>query len=50
MRPQIVAMGLADDVELEEIDRAVRDHFADPDTLVMSGLMFLVRGRKSVHG
>lgn len=46
MRPQIVAMGLADESELEEIDRAVREHFADQDTVVMSGLMFLARGRK----
>jgi ubiquinone/menaquinone biosynthesis C-methylase UbiE len=46
LRPQIVAMGLADEAELEEIDRAAREHFADPETLVMSGLMFLVRGRK----
>ncbi len=46
MRPHIVAMGLADEAELEEIDRAVRAHFADADTLVMSGLMFLAWGRK----
>jgi ubiquinone/menaquinone biosynthesis C-methylase UbiE len=46
LRPQIVAMGIADDAELDEVDRAARDHFADPETVVMSGLMFLVRGRK----
>lgn len=46
MRPHIVAMGLADEAELEEIDRAARAHFADPDVLVMSGLMFLAWGRK----
>jgi ubiquinone/menaquinone biosynthesis C-methylase UbiE len=50
MRTQIVAMRLADEVELDEIDRAVRERFADPDTLVMSGLMFLVRGRKRLRG
>jgi ubiquinone/menaquinone biosynthesis C-methylase UbiE len=50
MRPQIVAMGLANEVELDELDRTVRDHFADPDAVVMSGLMFLVRGRKRPPG
>jgi ubiquinone/menaquinone biosynthesis C-methylase UbiE len=48
MRTQIVAMGLSDEIELDEIDRAARAHFAHPDTLVMSGLMFLVRGRKKL--
>lgn len=46
MRPQIVAMGLADEAELDEIDDAARRHFADPDTLVMPGLLFLTWGRK----
>ncbi len=50
MRAQIVAMGEADEAELDEIDRAAREHFADPETLVMSGLMFLVRGRKRLPG
>jgi len=50
MHSQIVEMGLADEVELEEIDGAVRRHFADPDTLVMSGLMFLCWGRKPTGG
>jgi hypothetical protein len=50
MRAQIVAMGHADELELDEIDRAAREHFAEPETLVMSGLMFLARGRKRVHG
>jgi ubiquinone/menaquinone biosynthesis C-methylase UbiE len=50
MRTQIVAMGEADEAELDEIDRAARAHFADPETIVMSGLMFLARGRKRIPG
>jgi hypothetical protein len=46
MRPQIVEMGLADEPELDELDQAVREHFANPDTLVMPHLIFLVWGRK----
>ena len=48
MRPQIVGLGLADEAELDQLDRAVREHFADPHTLVMSGLLFLTWGRKPV--
>ena len=50
MRTQIVAMGEAVEAELDEIDRAAREHFADPETIVMSGLMFLARGRKRLPG
>lgn len=46
MCPQIVAMGLADEHELDELDKAARNHFDDPDVLVMPALNFLVRGRK----
>jgi ubiquinone/menaquinone biosynthesis C-methylase UbiE len=46
MHPQIVELGLASKAELEEIDGAVRSHLDDPDTLVMSGLIFLCWGRK----
>jgi ubiquinone/menaquinone biosynthesis C-methylase UbiE len=46
MHPQIVEMGLADQQELEELDRATREHFENPDVLVMPGLYFLARGRK----
>lgn len=49
MRPKILAMGLADESELDEIDRAAREHFADPNTLVMSGLLFLAWGRKPMR-
>lgn len=47
MRPQIVEMGLADQQELEELDTAARKHFENPDVLVMPGLYFLARGRKT---
>jgi ubiquinone/menaquinone biosynthesis C-methylase UbiE len=46
IRPQIIAMGLADEQELDELDTAVRKHFEDPDVLVMPHLNFLAWGRK----
>jgi ubiquinone/menaquinone biosynthesis C-methylase UbiE len=46
MRPQIVEMGLADGEALDELDAAARPHVEDPRTVVMSGLLFLVWGRK----
>jgi ubiquinone/menaquinone biosynthesis C-methylase UbiE len=46
MRPQIIDMGLADEDELDELDAAARPHLQDPHTVVMSGLLFLVWGRK----
>jgi ubiquinone/menaquinone biosynthesis C-methylase UbiE len=46
MRPQILDMGLADERELGELDAAVREHLDNPDTVVMSHLMFLAWGRK----
>ena len=46
MRSMILDMGLADERELDEIDRAVREHLDDPRTLVMPHLTFLVWGRK----
>lgn len=47
MRPQIIEMGLARHQELDELDAAARKHFENPDVLVMPGLYFLARGRKS---
>jgi ubiquinone/menaquinone biosynthesis C-methylase UbiE len=47
MRPQIVQLGLADSKELDALDAAARAHIDDPRTVVMSGLLFLVWGRKS---
>jgi ubiquinone/menaquinone biosynthesis C-methylase UbiE len=46
MRPMILDLGLADERELDEIDRAVREHLDAPRTLVMPHLTFLVWGRK----
>lgn len=46
LRPQILAMGLADASELDQLDTAVRAHITDPHTVIMSGLLFLTWGRK----
>jgi SAM-dependent methyltransferase len=46
MRAQIVEMGLASNQELNELDATARPHLQDPRTVVMSGLLFLVWGRK----
>jgi len=46
MRPRIVEMGLADEEQLDELDAVVRAHLNGPHTVVMSGLLFLVWGRK----
>jgi SAM-dependent methyltransferase len=46
MRSKILERGLASAQELDELDRAAREHLADPDTLVVSHLLFLAWGRK----
>ena len=46
MRPQVLEMGLASAAELDELDTAARAHIEDPDTVVISGLLFLTWGRK----
>jgi ubiquinone/menaquinone biosynthesis C-methylase UbiE len=50
MRPMILEMGLADERELDELDRTVREHLDDPRTLVMPHLSFLAWGRKPEAG
>jgi SAM-dependent methyltransferase len=50
MRAQILALGLADEAELDELDAAARSHLTDPHTIALSGLLFLVWGRKPVGG
>ena len=40
------SLGLADQAELDALDRAVRSHLDDPRTLVMPHLSFLAWGRK----
>jgi ubiquinone/menaquinone biosynthesis C-methylase UbiE len=46
MRPQVLAMGLASEAELDELDAVARAHVVDPGTVVVSGLLFLVSARK----
>jgi hypothetical protein len=46
MHPQIVALGAADQRELDDLDAAARAHLDRPDVLVMPGIMFLAWGRK----
>jgi SAM-dependent methyltransferase len=46
MRPHVLEMGLAGAAELDELDTAARAHITDPDTVVMTGLLFLTWGRK----
>jgi SAM-dependent methyltransferase len=46
MRPKILAAGLATERELDQVDRTVRDHLADPYTVMLPHLMFLVWARK----
>jgi hypothetical protein len=46
MRPQILALGAADERELDELDAAAREHLSNPDVVVMPNLTFLAWGRK----
>jgi len=46
MHSQVLATGIADERELDEVDRAVREHLDAPGTLVMPGLLSLAWGRK----
>ena len=48
MRPKILERGIASERELDELDRAVREHLDDPHTLVVPHLLFLAWGRKPV--
>ncbi len=45
MHSQVLAKGIADERELDEVDRAVREHLDDTGTLVLPGLLFLAWGR-----
>ncbi len=47
LRPVIPALGLSDDAEFDQLDRAVRDHLADPRTFMMPHLLVVTWGRKS---
>jgi SAM-dependent methyltransferase len=46
LHPMILDLGLADEQELTAVDRAVREHLADPRTVVVPHLLFTVWGRK----
>ncbi len=46
MRPMILEMEVATEAELDELDAALRPHLTHPDTIAMSGLLFLTWGRK----
>jgi ubiquinone/menaquinone biosynthesis C-methylase UbiE len=46
MRPMILENGLAEEHELDELDRTAREHLANPNTLVMPSLYFLAWGRR----
>ena len=46
MRPVIVRHGIAGEAELDELDCALREHLADPATLVMPFLYVMAWGRK----
>ena len=46
LRPVIFELGLADERELARIDLAVRQHLADPRTLVIPHLLMAAWGRK----
>lgn len=46
MRAKIIARGIAGEKELDALDRAAREHLADPNTLVLPGVYFQAWGRK----
>jgi trans-aconitate methyltransferase len=46
LRPMILDLGLSDERELSELDRAVREHLADPRTLALAHLLVVTWGRK----
>ena len=46
MSPYVLEMGLASQAELEDLDAAARAHLEDPRTVAVSGLFYLVWGRK----
>jgi ubiquinone/menaquinone biosynthesis C-methylase UbiE len=46
MRPHIVALGIATETELDELDAVARAHLLDPATVAISGLQFAAWGSK----
>jgi hypothetical protein len=45
MRAKVLGRGLAEEAELDELDRQVREQLANPSTLVIPHIYFLARGR-----
>jgi hypothetical protein len=50
LRPAICTLAISDERELEQLDRAAREHLDDPRTLVLPHLSFLAWGRKPAAG
>jgi len=46
LRPMILELGLSDEQQLGEVDRTVREHLADPRTVLMSHLLVVAWARK----
>jgi SAM-dependent methyltransferase len=46
LRPQILALRIANEQELDELDAAARQHLNNPDVVAMPSLNFLACGRK----
>jgi hypothetical protein len=42
----IPELGLSDEPELAELDRAIREHLADPRTVCLAHLLVVAWGRK----
>lgn len=48
LRPMILELGLSDERELAAVDQAVREHLADPRTVMLAHLLIVTWGRKPV--
>ena len=46
LRPQLLALGAADEAELDSLDATIREYLDDPDVVAMPNLTFLAWGRK----
>jgi ubiquinone/menaquinone biosynthesis C-methylase UbiE len=49
MRPMLLERGLAEEGELDELDRTAREHLANPNTLIVPTLYFLAWGRRPLR-
>ena len=48
MRPQILALGVSDERELDELDATARQHLENPEVVAMQHVRFLAWGRKPI--